>query len=86
MIITAIIPLILMLCYKILLLIKTFFSAFPSISGQICGGHCCNNRTEEEILGKSINLFEGLIRQHTKKIKGLWEQTTSLYKGEFTFY
>jgi hypothetical protein len=58
------------------------FSFFNFISGQICGGHCCDSRTEDEILVKSTKSFEGLIRQHTKSLKGLWEQTANVYKGK----
>ena len=64
---------------------KLIFHLF-TISGEICGGHCCDNKTESEVLVKSTKIFEGLIRHHTKSLKGLWEETSLIYKGEHILY
>jgi hypothetical protein len=58
-------------------LIFIFFFA-----GDICGGHCCDNKTEADVLRKSIKIFEGLIKHQLKSLKGLWESTHSTYKGK----
>lgn len=56
-----------------------FFSHF---AGDVCGGHCCDNRTEADVLRKSMKIFEGLIKHQLKSLKGLWESTHSIYKGK----
>lgn len=58
------------------------FSNFLLFAGEICGGHCCDNKTEADVLRKSIKTFEGLIKHQLKSLKGLWESTYSIYKGE----
>lgn len=58
-----------------------FFISFL-IAGDICGGHCCSSQTEADILKKSVKSFEGLIRHQLKSLKGLWEATHNIYKGE----
>lgn len=53
-----------------------------SFAGDICGGHCCDNKTETDVLRKSIKTFEGLIKHQLKSLKGLWESTYNIYKGK----
>ncbi|CAO1371327.1 unnamed protein product [Diamesa serratosioi] len=67
--------------------VKDFFDSInvtinPSenLSGGICGGKCCDNRTETDVLSKSIKVFEGLIKHHTRSLKGLWDSTANIYK------
>ena len=38
---------------------------------------------ESDILRKSSKNFEGLIKHQLKSLKGLWETTHNIYKGEF---
>jgi hypothetical protein len=65
-------------------LIYIFFY-FSVVIGDICGGHCCSSQTEVDVLKKSIKTFEGLIKHQLKNLKGLWESTYKVYKGEFKF-
>lgn len=51
-------------------------------TGDICSGHCCSTQTEADVLKKSVKAFEGLIRHQLKSLKGLWESTHNIYKGE----
>lgn len=55
------------------------------ILGGICGGKCCDNRTETDVLSKSIKVFEGLIKHHTRSLKGLWDSTANIYKGVYMY-
>lgn len=64
-----------------------FFKSFLNVTiqssnkvGDVCGGHCCDNRTETDVLKKSVKMFEGLIKHQLKSLKGLWESTYSIYK------
>lgn len=67
----------------LLLLVAKFSNTFQfSLAGDICGGHCCDNKTETDVLRKSIKTFEGLIKHQLKSLKGLWESTYTIYKGK----
>ncbi|CRK92663.1 CLUMA_CG006270, isoform A [Clunio marinus] len=48
--------------------------------GEICGGNCCDNKTEKEILEKSIKKFEENVKYQLKSLKGFWESTFTIYK------
>lgn len=58
------------------------FTLLLLFAGEICGGHCCDNKTEADVLQKSIRTFEGLIKHQLKSLKGLWDSTYSIYKGK----
>lgn len=62
-----------------------FIFPFSIFAGDICGGQCCDNKTETDVLRKSIKIFEGLIKHQLKSLKGLWESTYSTYKGKREF-
>jgi hypothetical protein len=59
-----------------------FLTVFLLFAGEICGGHCCDNKTETDVLRKSVKVFEGLIKHQLKSLKGLWESSYSTYKGK----
>lgn len=60
----------------------TFTLFLRLFAGDICGGHCCDNKTEADVLRKSIRTFEGLIKHQLKSLKGLWDSTYSIYKSK----
>lgn len=55
---------------------------YASVAGDVCGGHCCDNKTEAEVMKRSVKQFEGLIKHQLKSFRGLWDSTYSKYKGK----
>lgn len=55
------------------------------VSGTICGGHCCSNVTEDELMIKSTNNFDRELRHHTRSLRNSLESTAKTFRGEFNF-
>uniref|UniRef100_A0A6B2EAU6 Putative heparin sulfate cell surface proteoglycan n=1 Tax=Phlebotomus kandelakii TaxID=1109342 RepID=A0A6B2EAU6_9DIPT len=49
-------------------------------SGSICGGRCCSNDTEDELMVKSTNNFKQILRHHTRSLRGILESTATIFR------
>lgn len=52
-------------------------------TGPICGGHCCDNATEQELTITSSNQFANNLRIHTQNLRRTLEKTAETYKGKW---
>jgi hypothetical protein len=66
--------------YLFKLLTAIYFFLFPA--GEICSGHCCDKKIENELVTRSTNNFERLVRHHTRSHRGIWESTASIFRGK----
>lgn len=64
-------------------IISLFF--FCSFLGQICNGHCCDKLTEQQLIEKSTNNFEIIVKLHTKSHRSLWESTSNTFRGKYPY-
>lgn len=49
--------------------------------GHICGGHCCSNFTEDELMIISTNNFDRELRHHTRSLRDNLESTAKTFRG-----
>ncbi|XP_063699894.1 division abnormally delayed protein [Culicoides brevitarsis] len=48
--------------------------------GQICNGNCCDTRTEEQLIQKSTESFQRIVKDHTQSHRSLWESTANTFR------
>lgn len=61
---------------------KIVFVLFLASTGSTCGGHCCDNATEEELTISSSNQFANNLRMHTQNLRRILDKTAETFRGK----
>lgn len=48
--------------------------------GSVCGGQCCSNKTETELLKLATREFEAMLHHHTRSVRGVLHTTSETFQ------